>query len=544
MGAIIHLAWRDCYWIDEVGQLGAGVNAWATGDFGMYGIHPPLVRVIASLPVVCSGFHATQNQSRVGENRARREFKPEKYDRQEWAYGQAVMAELGDRARWYLFLGRCMWLPAFLIVLVVVWKWCKTRTESWGAAMFGLAMVCSMPEMLTWGARITGEMATTSIWCLYWYFVRQQRSWSDTFAVGGLLGVALLVRTASVFLPILALIAITVDVAFDPSRCWRRWRVNFCQWGVATMLGIVFLGVAYGLDQVGKPLREFRFVSRVLGGQAGFAGNHWQDSWVGSLPVPFPEQFVSGIDLQKYDFDQPKDCYFGGHAQHGGWWWYYLAALPIKLPVGHLVLVALGIAIAFRQWIMGITTPQGFREAALILLPAIVLFVLTSAQIGHTRNVRYLLPCMPLLAICLCKLATVPCWRMVAWALVICGALETALTYPHMALFSNCIAGGPKETYRWLSHSAYDPRVEDWITREWVLAHPELRPLRGDVRDMPIQALRNSTNIDSDITYEIVLRMNLETSRFRNATPIAQIGATRLVFRDATRTAEKTMHVP
>src|SRR5262245_19895473 len=52
------VAWVACCdapVIDEVGHLTAGVSHWTFGRFDLYRVNPPLVRMVATLPVYLMG---------------------------------------------------------------------------------------------------------------------------------------------------------------------------------------------------------------------------------------------------------------------------------------------------------------------------------------------------------------------------------------------------------------------------------------------------------------------------------------------------------
>ena len=61
---------------------------------------------------------------------------------------------------------------------------------------------------------------------------------------------------------------------------------------------------------------------------------------------------ITGIDLQKWDFDRDRSSYLRGEWRIGGWWYYYLYALLVKLPIGFLLLAVFSItgAIRWRDW--------------------------------------------------------------------------------------------------------------------------------------------------------------------------------------------------
>lgn len=63
------------------------------------------------------------------------------------------------------------------------------------------------------------------------------------------------------------------------------------------------------------------------------------------MPVPLPKSYVTGIDLQKSDFERKMPSHLGGEWRMGGWWYYYLYALAIKVPLGAWMLVLLALLV-------------------------------------------------------------------------------------------------------------------------------------------------------------------------------------------------------
>ena len=48
-------AWHDSPTTDEVAHLPAGISHWHLGRFDLFRVNPPLVRMVAALPVIAAG---------------------------------------------------------------------------------------------------------------------------------------------------------------------------------------------------------------------------------------------------------------------------------------------------------------------------------------------------------------------------------------------------------------------------------------------------------------------------------------------------------
>jgi hypothetical protein len=112
------------------------------------------------------------------------------------------------------------------------------------------------------------------------------------------------------------------------------------QLSVVLLLGLCVLNIGYGFDGTFRKLGDYTFVSRLLGDRNAPAadsngGNRFKGTWAGYLPVPLPDDYVLGIDLQKRDFELGKESFLCGEWKHGGWWYYYVVCAALKVPLGN-----------------------------------------------------------------------------------------------------------------------------------------------------------------------------------------------------------------
>jgi hypothetical protein len=241
-------------------------------------------------------------------------------------------------------------------------------------------------------------------------------------------------------------------------------------------------------------------------------GNRFEGNWLGRVPVPFPADYVIGIDLQKLDFERPALSYLAGEWKRGGWWYYYLACAALKIPLGTwlLGLAALGLSVcdavrrcraapcgggvegsALRSTNLssnaGCNAPPAprsdWRDEIVLLLPAACLFVLVSSQTGFNRYFRYVLPCLPFAYIWISKVAQVRTWRNwrtgIPIAAAVCWSGVSSLgVYPHALSYFNELAGGPAGGHRFLLSANIDWGQDLFYLKRWLEQHPEARPLR------------------------------------------------------------------
>jgi hypothetical protein len=109
------------------------------------------------------------------------------------------------------------------------------------------------------------------------------------------------------------------------------------------------------------------------------------------LPVPLPEDYVQGIDIQKRDFEYKIWSYLRGQWREGGWWYYYAYALLIKVPLGTWLLILLGCICASLSG----KYRAPWRSEIMLFLPGMAIFLLVSSQTGFSHHMRYVLGAFP-----------------------------------------------------------------------------------------------------------------------------------------------------
>jgi len=118
--------------------------------------------------------------------------------------------------------------------------------------------------------------------------------------------------------------------------------------------------------------------------------------------MPFPANYIIGIDLQQRDFeDFSRPSYINGHYEAKGWWYYYAYAILLKAPLGKLGLLGLAVATSLT----GLGPKLNWRDAMILLAPAAVIFAVASSKSGFSHYSRYELPCIPFVFIWISGLA-------------------------------------------------------------------------------------------------------------------------------------------
>jgi hypothetical protein len=247
---------------------------------------------------------------------------------------------------------------------------------------------------------------------------------------------------------------------------------------VGLVLGCLVLNAGYEFEAPLTRLGAMQFRSAALSGKMQTRGtdysNRFEGTFVGNLPVPLPRSFVEGIDIVMWDFERGKPSYLAGEWKFRGWWYYYLYALAVKMPLGTMLLLGLGIVVGSRY-------TRGWQDELVVLAPAVVIFVLVSSQTGFSHHLRYALPLLPFLFVWAGKLGrSIECGdrhiAVVAATALGCTVISSAVTYPHGLSYFNELAGGPKAGYRHLCDSNVDWGQDLLYLKRWCDAHPEAAP--------------------------------------------------------------------
>ena len=449
---------------DEVGHFAAGLYHWQTGRFELYRVNPPLVRLVATLPIALD---FPKVNTTVGE------FS----DRMEFLVGPAIVRELGDRCQLLFAIARWACIPFSLLGAIVCFRW-ATQLYGTQAGLIALALWCFDPNILGNAQMITPDTGAAALGLLacyvFWLWLREP-VWSLTALTGLILGLALLSKTTWIIafgiFPLLWLIERSVQSSLRHSL-----RKELPQLALILALSVLVINLGYRFDGAFRQLGTFQFSSRTLTVEG--SDNRFRETVLGYVPVPLPEQYILGIDQQKFDFESRCPSYLRGEWRRGGWWYYYLYAFAIKTPVGTLALLVF----ACWQVIRSPRNPGCLRMELLSVLPGLLLFAFVSTQTGFNHHFRYVEPALPFLFIWASRVGCFwqsrrAYYKSVVAFLIICSVVSSLRIYPHSLSYFNEVVGGPKNGHMHLLDSNIEWGQDLWILKDWTYRHPEASPL-------------------------------------------------------------------
>lgn len=485
---------RSAWCNDESAHIPAGLYHLETGRMDAYRVNPPLPRMLSAIPLVF-------DRPKIDWHYSKSPFV-----RSEYQFAHQWIPDNASDLKRYLILARCSTLLFFIVGVVVIAQWTR-RLYGPTAAWVATLLWSLNPDIITHSAVAAPDLAASASGLLagylYWDWLgRKHRPFPWNLAAS--VAFAVLCKFSWIFLfPALPLFTVLYDStrkplddevdiqeAHDPNVVlpWRGTLFKSLNFKIADSLRLLFsysfsvllINWCYGFDGTGTELGDFEFISQSLGGNnqgMGLTGNRFADSIWGRIPMPLPAEMLRGIDYLKWEFENGMECYLNGVWQHRGWWYFYLYAIAVKMPIGYLVLICLGVASFVLD---GVRNSIKDKLECLPLLIAVAFVALISSQTGFTHHVRYVLPAYGFLFIVAARFVrSRPRWFAVSMVSV-CVAGTLCFHATHLGLshtFFNPIAGGPDQGWRHLSYSNVDWGQSTYRMVDWVKKHPEQRPM-------------------------------------------------------------------
>jgi hypothetical protein len=361
-------AWIHSPGWDEWGHLPAGISHWHLGQFDLYRVNPPLVRMVAAVPVLFCG-PDIEWPGMSGP-----------LSRPEWAAARSMVQTHGEGLFWWFTLARWACIPFSLLGAWICFRWARDLYGP-AAGLTAAMLWCFSPLVLGHAQMITPDAASAALGAaagyVFWQWLKQPTA-SRAFVAGVVLGLAQLTKFSWVILFGIWILVWLVwrlgylvprlgetgprgpasprpgehgsdhgDLEEEVPRLGETrprvaWLREAGQMTLLLAVAVYAINLGYGFEGTGTRLGEFRFVSRTLRtvpagdgpNVVSVLGNRFDGTFWGRLPVPLPSNYVAGIDRQKFDFDDAGFwSYLRGQWRDRGWWYYYLYGLAVKEPV-------------------------------------------------------------------------------------------------------------------------------------------------------------------------------------------------------------------
>lgn len=464
---------------EEVAIMASGISHWTTGRFDLFRVNPPLSRLVATAPVMLTNPELQVNWSR---------YSATLLARPEFEMGHQFVLDHRLYALSLIQIGRWASIPFSLLGGLLCYCWAR-RLYGTAAGLLALSLWCFSPTLLAHGQLMTPDVAAAALGVAaaysFWHWLKSP-GWAMASLSGIVFGLAQLTKmTLVIFFLLWPLLWLVWRLAGRRQRAGRAVLAEASQLALILLLALYVINLGYGFEGSLRPLGRFPFLSQVLAGHqdrmapSPTGANRFARTWLGTIPVPLPENYLRGIDVQRSDFERTMWSYLRGEWRRGGWWYYYLYGVAVKEPLGTWVLGALALlATLFRR---------GFSATRLdeltLLAPCAVVFALVSSQTGFNHHVRYVLPAFPFAYIWTSKVARAVELGRPWLATIAAGALawavaSTLFVYPHTLSFFNELVGGPKGGHYHLGNSNTECGQDLLYLKRWLKDHRQAQPLQ------------------------------------------------------------------
>jgi 4-amino-4-deoxy-L-arabinose transferase-like glycosyltransferase len=453
---IVH---RESLTWDEDDHMFAGYMMWKAGDFGLNPEHPPLVKLLATLPLL-------GEKMWVPTLKNNRDFKLEAYqDGRDW-----LARDDGAGQRLVFRMRMAAGLLAVGLSIVVFFA-----AREWfgaGAALIALVLLVFDPNILGHSALVTTDVGVTlffllSIYAFYRYV--KQPSLARLALAGIAAGLLLATKHSGILLAPMLVLLIAYEVLFAAKGTRGRTALRLTgAFAAIVVIGVAVLWAFYG----------FRYAARPAGlalstPLADYVKplSHFEQGGVMTIARLhlLPESYLMGlVDVKRMAQFYPTFI-LGRQIAHGVWW-YFPVVIGIKTTLGLLALVLLSLfAILTRR----LNKP---REIAYILIPWIV-YLAVAILSGMNIGSRHILPLYALAAILsgagvMALSANSRAWKWVCGVLIVAHVVSALAVFPNDIAYANEAWGGPKNLHNLLSDANVDWAQQLISVKKWQDQHP------------------------------------------------------------------------
>jgi len=443
-GQLLYSVRQESLTWDEGDHIFAGYMSLKHHDFGLNPEHPPLVKMVAAIPLQSMNLREPQLQNRY--------FKSEAY-----MGGRDLI--FGNDFNTIIFRAR-LFASVFALMTALLAFLAAREMFGTGAGFIALFLIVFEPNFLAHGGLVTTDTGAAccllaSIYAFYRYV--KAPSWGRVAVLGVAAGIFFITKHSAVLLPpMLILLAITELLrrrqVGDETRLRQGLKLARA-FVVAGIVAIAIMWAGYG----------FRYSAR----PAGMQINPPLESTLGNLsPVEgkaitlmarwklLPESWLFGLaDVRSVANTWPT--YIFGKVYAHGMWFYFPLAFSIKATVATLIFLPLIIyALATRKL-------RGWREILFLSIPPTLYFAISMTS-KLNIGIRHIL----LVFIFVLVLAGGAAWSLIrhdrrwAWPIAalllfhIISSLRAAPT-SYMA-YANELWGGPANIHKYLTDSTTD----------------------------------------------------------------------------------------
>ena len=428
---------------DEACHIFAGYSYWTRGDFGMNPEHPPLVKLLTTIPLLTMHLQVPAH--------------PKIFSKEE-DFTTATQFLYKNDAEQILFRTRMM-AAGLTILLALALFTAVYKMFGIGPAFIALVFLVFEPNILAHGMVITTDVGLTcflfaTVYAFYRYV--KEPSALNLAMTGLLAGLSLATKHSGILVfPILIILAIVEVIGLDrselrPERAKRLSRLSLSIVAIG-VVAVAVLWAFYGFHA--EPRSGMDTQARVVE-YAGRLQHPFQAKMISQFARwhLLPEPYLYGLADVGFTAEFSHSYLLGTIYPHGKWF-YFPVAFVIKTTLSLLLLLIL---VPLAAWVHS----GRRRELLFLAIPPAFYFVVAMSS-GMNIGVRHILPIYPfIIALAGWAAWTLSqrrrAWRYVIAALLVFGAVSSLRAYPVYLAYSNEFWGGPSSTYKYLSDSNAD----------------------------------------------------------------------------------------
>ncbi|MFT4114656.1 phospholipid carrier-dependent glycosyltransferase [Silvibacterium sp.] len=450
---------------DEGDHIFSGYMNWKHGEYDLNPEHPPLVKLIAALPLLPLDLKVPPRQGRY--------FKSEAYyDGRELLFRNAP--EYGGHYTAESLIFRVhMTVLVFAAALALLLFAAGSEMFGYGAGLIAMTLFIFDPTILTNAPFVTTDMGSAcgyfATTYAFYRFAKQMR-WRRAVLCGLAAGLTLAAKHSAIaILPMLGLLA--AGEVLGRRRDGRAAMLRAARRLVAGLVAIYALAFF-----VLWSIYSYRFAMHPTGVKMGPIAQRMASlspgiQWFVNLCMRhhlLPESYLYGlVDVQRVGNNMP--AYFDGRLYAHGQWFYFPAILSLKWSAGILGLLALALW-AYARGRMGKA-----REVFFLAMP--VAFYLAAAMSAPLNiGVRHVLPVFAFVFLLAAGGAAWMAKQHRGWAVAVALLLawhvvDSVRMFPNYMPYANVFWGGPAKTHLYFSDSATDWGQELKWTKQWIDQH-------------------------------------------------------------------------
>ncbi len=418
---------------DETMHIGAAYYYWKTGNITLNREQPPLVKIIAGIPLAFLDLNYPEGD---WSNKEQIEF------------GKLFLYHMGNDLDLILLFSRVAVVALSLLLGSALFLF-VSKIYGYESGIFALFLYVFEANIIAHSSVVTTDIAVTlfiflTIFAL-WHFVRLPTYWNA-------LPVALFFAIAQVskFTALYLVPIFLVMIIFFIFRKFLRFSDVLKLFAIIVIVSIFTINLFYLFQGTGKAFTENISADRIE--------KHIIDNplsplvlFAARMPIPLPENYMLGLsDAVLHDISG-HSAFFLGEYSYYGWWYYFPVLFLLKVSIFLLIFIAISVYTFYR---VGLEKKDDQKLAEYMAIIFVFLFFAISAFSDINIGIRHVLPVFPFILFLCSKSIKYIKNKTPIYILASLFALSSLFAAPHYISFFNEAIGN--DGYLYALDSNYD----------------------------------------------------------------------------------------